>query len=133
MQEFINHAKHNEKFHELICNAENTGYYDWKVTVLFYVAIHYLKALAQFRKKSIGESHEQINNNIKNNRQGATMPLQNTARNNYMALYRYSQTSRYDGFTDADTFQQLMKRDYEDALECLSDFKKYIASSKVPV
>ena len=46
MQQYLNQANHNQKFHDCI-NSEFPGHFcDWKITVLFYIAIHYLKALA---------------------------------------------------------------------------------------
>ncbi len=51
MDEFVMHANHNDVFHTSICKNFPDTYYDWKLTCLFYVAIHYLKALAKKRKK----------------------------------------------------------------------------------
>jgi hypothetical protein len=115
----------------MICKSHPNTYYDWKIVCLFYVAIHYLKALAKHRNKKIGDHHLHINNNIRNGPHNPTMPLQSTAYKNYMNLFHYSQTARYDGINDLVTFNSLMKSDYMHALMCFEDFKKYIISSGV--
>ena len=61
MNAFAVHAHHNKNFHDAICRLQPDVYYDWKITSLFYVAIHYLKSLAQHRNKSIGNFHFEIN------------------------------------------------------------------------
>lgn len=125
------HANHNEEFHVAICKSHPDTYFDWKIVCLFYVAIHYLKALAKHRNKHIGEFHVHINNNIRSGPHNPAMPLQKTAYQNYMNLFHYSQTARYDGINDLNTFNVLMKGNYVHALKCFEDFKKYIISSEV--
>ncbi len=131
MDEFVIHANHNDAFHVAICQTFPDTYYDWKLTCLFYVAIHYLKALALKRKKSIGQTHYEINNNIRSGKHRPAMPIADTAFNNYMNLFHYSQSARYDGVEDINIFTALKKGDYEHALKCFGDFKKFIISNDV--
>jgi len=131
MNEFVNHANHNHEFHDRICSLYSDHFYDWKITCLFYIAIHYLKALADHRGKNIGVYHYEINRNIKSGTHNPTMPISNTAYSNYMSLFHYSQTARYDGFNDINIFNELMKNDYSHALNCFDQFKKFIVSSGV--
>lgn len=133
MQAFLNQAKHNEDFHECLCTQFQNLYYDWKITCLFYIGIHYLKALSIKRKKNIGVHHVEINRNIKSGKHNPTMPISDTAYSNYMQLFHYSQDARYDGFEDIETFNELKKLDYEHAYKCFSDFKKFIISSGVKI
>lgn len=46
MDRFLNQATHNEEFHSCLCENFTEKFYDWRITSLFYTAIHYLKALA---------------------------------------------------------------------------------------
>ncbi|MEJ7679086.1 MAG: hypothetical protein WKG06_14770 [Segetibacter sp.] len=134
MQEYLNQAAHNENFHQTLCGlTSNDDYPDWKVTCLFYVAFHYLKALADHRNKSIGNYHTEINKNIRSGTHMPTMPISKTAYQNYMSLFHYSQTARYDGYTDITVFNAINRGNYSHALQCLNDFKKFIQSSGVPV
>lgn len=128
MRDHINQANHNNSFHDLICENQPDKYFDWKITCLFYSAIHLLKALANHRGKAIGDTHFDINKNIRND---GKMPLARTAYRNYMALYNYSQSARYDGFGDFNIFNELKKKDYQHALKCFNDFKSYVLSAGV--
>ncbi|NCX95288.1 MAG: hypothetical protein EBX41_02560 [Chitinophagia bacterium] len=58
-------AQHNERFHDNICSSFPDDFFDWKITILFYIAIHHVKALANQLGITIGESHRAINGNIK--------------------------------------------------------------------
>lgn len=133
MQEYLNQANHNEQFHQTLCNLPTNDYTDWKITCLFYIAIHYLKALAKHRNKNIGKFHFEINKNIKSGKHNPAMPISDTAWQNYMNLFHYSQDARYEGYDDPKVFKAINERNYSHALKCLSDFKKYIYSSGVPI
>ncbi len=132
-EDFLNQATHNEAFHLLICNGDANDFFDWKTTCLFYIAIHYLKALAKYRNIEIGSSHTEINKNINKAKPKAAMPLQDDIRDDYMILYRYSRISRYTGFADKETFQELMKNNYEEAVECLERFKQFVQNNITPL
>lgn len=132
MNEFVIHAQHNETFHDHLCEQFPASYFDWKLTAIFYAACHYLKALAVKRNKIIGEFHVQINNNIRSGPHNPTMPLPKGAYKNYMDLFHYSQTARYDGvIPDLKTFEELRKADYQHALQCFTNFKKYMVDQGV--
>ena len=129
MSAFLNQALHNEDFHQCICDKFPDGFFDWKVTVVFYTAIHYLKVLAGQKGISIGESHGDIRSNVKPPRPGGkppAVPLTENAYSWYDLMYEASRGSRYPGFTDPETFQEIMKAEHIICLEALEKFKKYI-------
>jgi hypothetical protein len=128
MQKYLKQAAHNKAFHECIEQSFSKKFYDWKVTVLFYIAIHCLKALATNLKVEIGDTHREIENNINPDRPQHTLAIKRTAFKNYRNLYQYSKTARYEGFTDFDTFEKLKEVDHSYCLKHLSDFQKYIES-----
>lgn len=133
MQEHIKQAEHNEDFHNSICSYSSNRFYDWKITCVFYIAIHYLKALASKNNVNIGTSHFDIEKSVSPQKNATIMPLSKNAWNNYRFLYRYSRTARYSGFTDENTFEQLKQNDYNHCLQCLAGFKGYIKGQGVPI
>ena len=135
MKEFLNHAVHNEKFHKNLVDLSPNDYSDWKVVCLFYISVHYLKALSKHRGKDIGESHKEINYNIGNiSRNGKpTMPISATAYSNYMNLFRYSQSARYDGYLNFEVFKAINDGNYTHSLKCFSDFKAFVKTSGIPI
>lgn len=128
MQNHILQAEHNKKFHECICEQFPDRFFDWKITVLFYQAIHLLQALADKKGINIGDTHYEIERNINPDRQNPAMPLTKGAWREYNSLYQYSQTARYDGVTDFETFEKLKQVDYSYCLKHLDNFKKYLKS-----
>ena len=128
MQEFIDQANHNEELHTILCEKFPGHFFDWKVTVLFYCAVHYLKALAAKRGIKIGKTHVEIAQNCRWDAKGENaMPLTKTAFNNYKALRSYAETARYDGMLCApDEFEVDRKKDYDHSLQLLGNFKAYV-------
>ena len=129
-------ATHNERFHNSTCEHFPDDFYDWKITILFYVSIHYVKALANQLNINIGNDHFQIRNNIKPPDKTERRPLMSfntSAYKYYDYLYRTSQISRYNGFVDKtgifsnnEEFQAIMKEDHQKAVESLEKLKLYI-------
>jgi uncharacterized protein (UPF0332 family) len=126
MQEHIEQVKHNQKFHECIVNNFNSQFFDWKITVLFYVAIHCLKALAAKRKINIGETHHDIEKSVNPEKPNAIMRISKNAWREYKTLFNYSRTARYNGITDFATFEKLMEIDHSNCITHLDNFKNYI-------
>ena len=127
MDRFLKQAIHNEEFHKCICDNSSDKFYDWKITSLFYTAIHYLKALALKRGINIGQTHHEIEQNVNPDRQRPAMRITKGAWSDYKNLLHYSKTSIYDGVdTDFETFELLMQKDYEYCVKHLDNFKKYL-------
>ncbi len=133
MQHFIDQAIHNERFHECVHTNFSERFFDWKVTILFYTALHYLKALAATREIDIGNTHTDIEYNCNPDRSGRKMMITRNAWREYKNLYRYSHTSRYEGITDIDTFEKLKEIDYGYCKVHLNAFKKYIKGQGLPI
>ena len=92
MDKSINQAKHNIEFFRLLDKSFKDRYSDWKITVLFYIAIHFVKALATKKGINIGNNHSDIERNINPNASKPLMPITKTAYTNYNKLRRYSQS-----------------------------------------
>jgi hypothetical protein len=133
MQKHIDQALHNENFHKCIEDHFIDQFNDWKITALFYCAVHYLQSLAAKRRISIGETHHDIESNVNPDRNSASMRISRNAWREYKNLYRYSCTARYNGITDHSTFETLKKVDHGFCLQHLDKFKKYIKGQGVPI
>ena len=126
MKQHLDQANHNQDFHDCIETQFTGQFYDWKITVLFYVAIHYLKAFASKKGIDIGETHFDIEHNVNPDRHNAKMRITKGAWREYKNLFNYSRTARYEGITDISTFEQLKKVDHSYCLIHLDNFKKYL-------
>ncbi len=88
MQQHLDQAAHNQDFHDCIQKNFTTKFFDWKITILFYTAIHLLKALAAKRGINIGETHQDIEKNVNPDRPNAKMMITKNAWREYKSLYR---------------------------------------------
>ena len=135
MQNHLEQAKHNQ---ELLSEMEikfPQRFFDWKITVSFYTALHYLQALADKRNIEIGQTHNDIERNVNpNSRWTPVMRISNGAWGNYKELFQYSLTARYDGVEeDIEQFEILRQLDYLECKKHLDNFKKYIKSQGLDI
>lgn len=133
MQKHLDQATHNQNFHDCIDTQFQGQFYDWKITAIFYIAIHCLKALAASRNIDIGETHFDIEHSVNPDRSNAKMRITRTAWREYKNIFNYSRTARYEGITDIETFEQLKKIDHSFCLKHLENFKKYIQGQGISV
>jgi len=126
MQHHIEQARHNQTFHDCIETQFIGQFHDWKITVLFYIALYYLKALATSRGIHIGETHYDIEQNVNPDRPNAKMRITKNAWRDYKSLFQYSRTARYEGITDIATFEQLNQMDHAYCIQHLDNLKKYL-------
>lgn len=126
MQQFIDQANHNQALHDEIHRAFPNQYPDWKTTILFYVAIHLLKALASKWGVNLGKSHESIADSIKPAKTTygpqPEMKISVTSYDNYQSLYNYSRSARYVAGRDP----ELVEEDYQRSVKCANDFRRYV-------
>ncbi len=133
MQQYLEQAAHNEDFHDCIVQQFPTKFYDWKITSLFYSAIHLLKALAASKNINIGSTHQDIEQSCNPDRHGNKMAVSKNAWRDYKAMYRYSHTARYEGITDIETFEKLKKLDYSMCIQHMRKFKQYLKGQGLPI
>ena len=126
MDKYSTQASHNQEFHDHITSQFPDRFHDWEITALFYVAIHCLKALAASRKIDIGATHFDIEKNVNPERDYAKMRISMGAWKDYKSLFKYLQSSRYDGLIDTQTFEKLKSLDHLECLGHLRRFNQYV-------
>lgn len=129
----IQQANHNFDFHEVINKSHPDHYFDWKITCLFYVALHYMKAHIKNKNVDPGESHDEIAKLINPTNPDSKLKVSKTCWYNYRNLYQYSRTARYEGFMNKDLFNEDKRNDYSNCMKCLLDIKKYVKDGGVKV
>jgi predicted metal-dependent hydrolase len=121
MQQHLNKAKHNEKFLSLVENNFPDNYFDWKITIAFYIAIHYIDAYFASLNDHI-HSHEQRRHKLEFGANSVSL----TFIDNYDNLYNICRNARYNGFKDEATFSQFQKTKLVEAKKYLKFIKNYI-------
>lgn len=127
MNEFHQQAIHNKEFLDCITEKFPSKFYDWKITIIFYIAIHLLKALGKKRGKNIGSSHYEIFNSFDPGR--TNNPITNIPPDiwtTYKRIYKYSKQSRYDGISDPTITEISLKADYQEVFKLLVTYCDYM-------
>lgn len=126
MQNHLNQVSHNKKFHDCLNSNFPTNFYDWKTTVIFYISVHCLRALAASKQPPIvlGDSHTDARS--KTHPRNGIMPVSWNAWDSYQTLREHSNAARYNGFTDEATFQALWETNYNFCFQIFSGYKSYI-------
>lgn len=133
MKRHIKQAEHNKDFHDCMKSTFSERFFDWKITAIFYIALHCLKALSIKLGVDIGHTHTEISKSIDPDNPGRSMSVSRGAFRNYRNLYQYSKTARYEGILDLDTYEELKKTDYEFCVSHLKVVQEYIKSRGVEI
>ena len=121
MEEHLNQAKHNEDFLKIVENANPDDYFDWKITIVFYVAIHYIDAYFASHGIRI-TSHEHRFDCLEMGEFCVSMEFFN----HYSNLYNLARNARYNGFTRKDAFERNQKNRLSEAKFDMRFIKNYI-------
>lgn len=118
---YENKSIHNKDFLDSLINDYPEQYFDWKVTVQFYVNLHKLYCVLLSNGLDIETSHMQ---NIKNLKSIST----NLSRDLF-TLYKNSRQARYDGFINEDAMLRINKINFNTgvsiSLQINSESEKY--------
>jgi len=131
MDFFITQIKHNEHFYDCVCVNYPDNFFDWKITIAFYIAVHYLKALATKQGVVLSSSHFDVEKQVNPDKRNE-LGLIRHAWDWYYNLYLASRSARYSGFTsDHKTYMATKEADFRHCEKCLRKFKNYMKSKGI--
>lgn len=133
MKSHLERAKANERFLAFIDENEGDDFSDWKMTVLFYCSLHYLKAYLILKKKPLGHSHKEIDSIINPGNPTAQFPLPQNIYDYYNTLYQNSWEARYSGVYNTAMQAALLKWKCTESFGCLEKLKKYFISEGLKI
>lgn len=132
MQNHVAQAKHNEEFSLVLETHWPKKYFDWRITVLFYTALHYIRALEKSKNLNFGTNHKATKQNIHPNN-GGEMPVSQNCYDAYIDMFNSAYTSRYTGFIKASDFNALMEYEYGRCETSLRVIKAYCLANGVNI
>ncbi len=97
----------------------NTGkltanFYDWRVTVAFYIAVHLVERVLYKECKVNSSNHTDRKNFIKSN------PCLREIRSDYQQLYQMSRKARYE-------CSSISSSEYKDAIQLMNEIEKKLS------
>lgn len=125
-------AVHNFKFFCEVHSKLPDVFYDWKITILFYTAIHLLRALMDNRGIKVDNSHIALRNAINPNKPSSISPVKPHCYSSYVYLYNASQDARYSGFLEPDRRKKYLLKKFLKSRNALSSIDSYMKSQSYP-
>jgi hypothetical protein len=96
----LEQARHNEAFLRFLDTSAPEEYFDWKFTVLYYTALHYMRAYIKLKGLTVGSNHEEVLRCINPTRSRPpgekALPVNQSTYNAYRELYYQCLDARYD-------------------------------------
>lgn len=117
---YENKADHNQAFLDSIIESYPKEYYDWKVTVQFYIALHRCYCVLEASGQTICNRH---NDNIKK-----LASVDSNLSTNLFKLYKHSRQSRYDGFMNDEAMNRINKINFDENKSSLALINKEITN-----
>ena len=117
----INQVIHNLKFLNYLEVSCPNQYADWKITVAFYIAVHYIDAYYISRNIKI-RSHENRNKEMNS----GNFPFVYDIYSEYGFLYGSSRASRYNGYLDEDWYFSNLNHVYKDCKISLRLIREFV-------
>jgi len=108
----LQQAEHNESFLDCITKHSPKNYFDWKITVIFYIAVHYVDAYL-VSHGIIVHDHNERNNQIEWGG-GEPYSFNEDESNRYSDLYRMCRNTRYKCFIDKKSWEKQLQKDLKD-------------------
>lgn len=127
MREHLEKAKNNERFLEFIEQNIKDNFYDWKIIVIFYAALHYIKALLKLKRKPPGFTHNELKNIINPQNTQARYPFPQKIYDSYDELYDDSRNARYTAVYMNEFQILLMNSLYNRSKTNLANIKKHVS------
>jgi hypothetical protein len=134
MENHLKQSAHNESLLDNLERLFPMEYNDWKVTLVFYAALHLIRAYAIQSNVTVGVSHKELQVAMKN--QGASVPnldVDSGCTNNYASLYSASRQARYDGFSNPVIFEASNRRSLAFCKIKLQRIKDHLRDKGLPI
>ena len=128
MNQHINQCKYNEEFLSELNSKFPDTFSDWKVTVVFYCAIHLIRGYALSKGKTLGDRHTHVFEYLEEET-SKTSKIYKA----FKVIYRNSRDSRYNGFTTRENFERLCNIKLNESRTMLGRIKSYVESKGIKI
>ena len=126
MKEHIDQVLHNLNFLKALDVQFPKDYFDWKITITFYTALHCLRAYEKFKKMRIAKGHKFLYEHSDPTNPNALNPISQKAFDAYNALHYASQNTRYQGIMNPVFRQSQLEIQYQECRANLVIIRNYL-------
>lgn len=124
---YCRQAVSNQIFLTNVETDNPTDFFDWKITIVFYSGLHYMKSFANAKGVDL-KSHNDFNEKTVSQGSGLSPELiiDGNIRRDYINLRNLSYNARYDGYFSEKIDKILIKGRLKDSKVYLSNVKSWI-------
>lgn len=101
-------------------------FHDWKVTIVFYISLHYLKGYAVLQGIFLDNHDDTFGKLYGREGKPPELKISKEARDAFRCLFKFSMVSRYNGYLDEKIHRKAEKLRFRDAKEYLVQFKAFV-------
>lgn len=133
-QKHLNQAKNNFHFLSRVEDKLPEMFYDWKITVTFYTALHLIRAFTESKGQKLPENHVDVLKCIDPRNKNNNFPLV-VNKGCYFCfsdLYNNSMDARYSGFLETSKRRKYLKKKYKESKSALKVIKQYLIKRGLP-
>ncbi|PZQ89447.1 MAG: hypothetical protein DI548_03830 [Flavobacterium johnsoniae] len=117
---YENKADHNQDFLDSLVRDYENFYFDWKVTVQFYIALHRSYCILISKGLSISTSHKTNISELGNIERSLGISLNK--------LFTHSRQSRYEGFLTPDAMERINKINFNNNIAFLAEINSKVSN-----
>jgi hypothetical protein len=128
MTNHLDQAKHNFNFLDYLDKSNlSDDYCDWKITVVFYTALHVMRAYTLFKGKSVINSHREFHDKINPEGIHNLLDLDSNIFDIYLELYYASKRCRYaESIISGESLKKLNTVQYGNSRNHLEKILEYV-------
>ena len=134
MDNHLRQVAHNESLLDHLETTCPNSFNDWKVTLVFYTALHLIRAFCKHSGVVVGVSHKELQ--IAMNNRGSSVPnldVDVDCTNHYNSLYAASRQARYDGMENNTLFESSNQRRLTFSKIKLQKIKDHLKAKGLPI
>lgn len=134
MQSHLKQSEHNIALVKFIDVELADNYFDWRITILFYAALHLLKAWFVFKGiKRETNSHNELFAGLDSSNATSKARLPEKEYSQYYCLYQLSRTARYQSCYQSDNQKALLKYSLIQARSYYNEISKFLQSQGMDI
>ncbi|RYM34541.1 hypothetical protein ERX46_03980 [Brumimicrobium glaciale] len=125
--QYCKQAVSNNNFLEIVENNNPSSFYDWKITIVFYCGLHYMKSFVASKGVRLSD-HKDFNTKTLSQGDGIfpILIIDGKIRQDYINLRSLSYHVRYDGCFSDKISKVLVKGRLKDSKQYLLNVKNWI-------
>ncbi len=124
--EFCKQAVSNTNFLDQVEEGNPQDFTDWKITIVFYCGLHYMKSYAKTKGVDLESHYDFDQKTIPHSEGPPELAIDGHIRTCYLRLRQFSYDARYNGYVSTKIHRKILKLTLRDSKEYLGKIKDWV-------